>query len=483
MTALIYSYTDYQAKMVPRIAAALTAENQDCLHIGRRTKLVSSPMVRSLGGFATFDSKGDTLPLLSNPLEFEDQFLNDYIDQMTRYSKGLANRHHALGRHYEYRDHFHLTARKILAYLRQNNVTTVLFFNVPHMGDDYLFYRMAEMLNIPVVMLVNSLFRNRFFSASRLEKIGLISGEIDKAGDVGAFEKLNKELRESVKVYMGGSYKALDAGLNLRQAIAPMAIILARCPRLLRSPKKLKLALSEIRRIKSSLGKFRRTKNEVGRDLKAETFLMWLSGLERNIAGLPEDFVYVAMHYQPEMTSSPLGGRYVDQAVLIEQLAAKLPAGMKIVAKENPLQASIHRSPDFIRRVSRCENVMMVHPSMDTAYLLQKSKLVATITGTAGWEAIKAEKPCLSFGYSWYRDCAGITQFGPDTDIETAIANAPSQITTEKFVSRLMARSHSGVIYEAFLKDTSPEFALQNEENITRSFVNLMMGRTSPTFA
>ena len=481
MTALIYSYTDWQAAFVPQIIAALAAEGHDAQHIGRRTKPIASPSVRSLSGFAPFEPEGN-LPVLEDPQDFENLYFRDYAEQMTRYSKGFAKRHHSLERTYEYRDHFHLTARKILAYFDRHQVSSVLFFNVPHMGDDYLVYRVAETLGLSVVMLINSLFRSKFFSATRLENIGLLNPQDKREGHAIAFDALDKELRDSVNVYMGGSYKVRDQRPRLRDGIAPLAIVATRCPRLLLKPAKLKLALEEVRRIRSSLGKFRRARTEIGSGKKAQAYLTWLSGLERDPANLPENFIYFAMHYQPEMTSSPQGGQYMDQALLIEELSAKLPPGMVLVAKENPLQASYNRSPEFIARVTRCANVIMAHPHMDTATLQARAAMVATITGTAGWEAIKAGKPCLTFGYSWYRACPGITQFTPETDLSSAMHDRPSLETTQSFLSQLMARTHDGVIYEAFLKDSSTEYVARNREKLARLCVDLILARAPTTF-
>jgi len=481
MTVLIYSYTDWQAALVPQIATALKTEGQETVHIGRRTKPVSSPTVRGLRGFAPFEEHGE-LPFLQDAQGFEDLYLNDYVEQMTRYSKGFARGHHSLERTYEYRDHFHLTARKILAYFRREQVTAALFFNVPHKGDDYLMYRVAESLGLPIVLLINSLFRAKFFSATKLENIGCLDMADTPDEQEIAFEALDKELRDSVKVYMGGSYKARDQRPRLKDYVGPLIIIATRCPRLFLRPKQLKAALEEVRRIRKSLGKFRRTRSEIGRGKKAAAYLTWLARLERDLTALPANIVYLAMHYQPEMTSSPQGGRYMDQALLIEELSAKLPPEMTLVAKENPLQAGYNRSPEFIARVTRCPNVIMAHPHMDTAALQAKAALVATITGTAGWEAIKAGKPCLTFGYAWYRSCQGITPFTRDTDLAAAIASPPTVEGTQEFLSQLMARTHDGVIYEAFLKDASPEYEVQNRANLASLCVELILGRAQTTF-
>ncbi|MDH5529412.1 MAG: hypothetical protein OEY05_05175 [Paracoccaceae bacterium] len=222
--------------------------------------------------------------------------------------------------------------------------------------------------------------------------------------------------------------------------------------------------------------------NEIGRGKKAREFLIWLAGLESDIAALPEKFIYFPLHFQPEMTTAPQGGRYVDQALAIEQLTAKLPGDMKIVVKENPLQGSFLRSAEFVQRISRLANVVIVHPTMNTHLIEQKSCMIATVTGTAGWEAIRAEKPCLYFGYPWYRDCPGVEKFEDKTDLNQMLLNPPTTARTAQFIEQVVARAHEGVIYEAFLKDPGPEFAAQNEAHLTDLFTDLLLARQQTTF-
>jgi hypothetical protein len=46
--------------------------------------------------------------------------------------------------------------------------------------------------------------------------------------------------------------------------------------------------------------------------------------------------------------------------------------------------------------------VVLVSPSVSSRELIKKTLAVITVTGTAGWEAIVNDKPCVYFGYPWY---------------------------------------------------------------------------------
>jgi len=52
--------------------------------------------------------------------------------------------------------------------------------------------------------------------------------------------------------------------------------------------------------------------------------------------------------------------------------------------------------------------VSLIPVSTSTFDLIYKAQAVATVTGTAGWEALLNSKPPLIFGLPWYRDCPGV---------------------------------------------------------------------------
>ena len=55
-------------------------------------------------------------------------------------------------------------------------------------------------------------------------------------------------------------------------------------------------------------------------------------------------------------------------------------------------------------------HVRLVPADTNTFELAAKSKAVATISGTAGWEAIVRGTPALVFGYPWFMHAPGIVR-------------------------------------------------------------------------
>lgn len=124
-----------------------------------------------------------------------------------------------------------------------------------------------------------------------------------------------------------------------------------------------------------------------------------------------EKFVYFPIHLQPEMTTSTLGGIYNDQILVIEKIRKIIPDDWYIYIKENPLQTYQWRDKYFFLRLKGFENIRFMSKETNTYELINKSQFVATITGTAGFEAISGGKPALTFGRAWYRCLPGVTVY------------------------------------------------------------------------
>jgi hypothetical protein len=127
-------------------------------------------------------------------------------------------------------------------------------------------------------------------------------------------------------------------------------------------------------------------------------------------------FVYLPLGYQPERTSSPQGGIFVDQVLMIEILSAALPANWKIYVKEHPsqwwvrtgIEYSSNRYPGYYDRIGRIKNVQLVPIDTSTFRLINNCQAVASSGGTAGWEGAMRNKPTLNFGFPWYKDLPGL---------------------------------------------------------------------------
>lgn len=144
-----------------------------------------------------------------------------------------------------------------------------------------------------------------------------------------------------------------------------------------------------------------------------------------NPADFSKQYVYFPLHYQPECTTSPQGGIFVDQVLAIKMLSAALPAGWELYVKEHPAQTQAHgneytpyRYKGFFHSIAKLSNVRLVPATTNTFELTKHAKAVATISGTAGWEAVLRGKPALVFGYPWFMHAPGIFRISSPEECE-----------------------------------------------------------------
>ena len=124
-------------------------------------------------------------------------------------------------------------------------------------------------------------------------------------------------------------------------------------------------------------------------------------------------YIYVPLHFQPECNTNPVGGIFDDQILMIRTLSASLPDGWYIYIKESPtqwihFQGNFGRYKGYYKVLNEIQNVRLVPSNVSTYELISSAQSVATLTGSAGLEALILSKPVLLFGFGWYMDCDGV---------------------------------------------------------------------------
>lgn len=161
---------------------------------------------------------------------------------------------------------------------------------------------------------------------------------------------------------------------------------------------------------------------------------------------LTVSYVYFALHLQPENTTSPLGGIYVEQRLAIQRLLDNLPAEVSIYIKENPKQGYIGRGTNYYSKFPTSDRIKFMPLDFPSITLVTNALAVATITGTVGLEAIWIPKPVLVFGHVYYGDAPGVFQVADVEALRIAISRIlnerwQSPVTPEEFVEQLAHRS------------------------------------------
>lgn len=124
-------------------------------------------------------------------------------------------------------------------------------------------------------------------------------------------------------------------------------------------------------------------------------------------ADFNEKYVYYPLHYQPEASTCVCAQKYEKQLYFIDSLAKSLPADTVLYVKEHYALLG-HRDPHFYIDLQKYPNIRLINPWESSRKLIEKSVAVATLTGTAGLEAMLLRKPVFVCGNAVYETAPGI---------------------------------------------------------------------------
>lgn len=173
----------------------------------------------------------------------------------------------------------------------------------------------------------------------------------------------------------------------------------------------------------------------------------------------PRPFVYFPLHVTDDYKIKRVIPHCVDQAALIELVAAFLPEGMDLVVKEHPM--SIGRNPlGLLKRLAAVENIRLVEPYTSSHDLIRRSEAIAVISSTVGLEALLHGRPVLTMGqpfYSGYGVTLDVDSFREVPDaVGELLRFEPDRERTLQFLHACMRRCKPG---KPFLVDASVENA------------------------
>jgi hypothetical protein len=182
--------------------------------------------------------------------------------------------------------------------------------------------------------------------------------------------------------------------------------------------------------LKASLKGFLLRDNSIDRALLRLRDIHRSSTITAFESDLDSNYVYFPLSYQPELTSCPLGGGFCDQLLAIRTIAAVLPEGWFVYVKEHPGQYLGHtygylgRTKLFYAQLNSIHKVRIVSSHVHSQRLIDGSRLVATLTGSAGYEALARSKNVITFGDVWYNAVDGCFRVYKPSDVKLAFQKA-----------------------------------------------------------
>lgn len=133
----------------------------------------------------------------------------------------------------------------------------------------------------------------------------------------------------------------------------------------------------------------RKTRNLIGAERYYDTFN-------------PEvPYCFFPLHLEPEISLLLLARFCTDQIEVIRQIALSLPVGHILYTKEHPHMVP-YRPHWYYRELKKIPNVRLLPPNLSSFEIIKKARLITTITGSVGWEAILLQKPVITLGTIFY---------------------------------------------------------------------------------
>ncbi len=337
--------------------------------------------------------------------------------------------------------HYHRLVSYWLAVIEMYQPERVIFSTIPHMVYDYVFYRLCKLYEIPTLMFEESValglsflrdsidgrtnietLYNRLLQDDQHKHDIILSDALDGYLNSlsGIYDDVPLYIRYVSKndIYAQNSWKANIKKLidfkNYSNYLAKQWEILGQKIRPPMNYLKQRSALPENSEMSNIEYRWFRWKARQRVKKLARHYYQRTT----HEVDLTKPYLYVALSYQPEATTSPKGDVYVHMELMVAMLSKLIPENWMLYLKEHPAQfdgswafrAHSARMEYFYDDLAAMENVALLPTSFSSYDLIDQSITVATVTGSVGWQAVIRGKPVLAFGYPWYQGCEGVFQ-------------------------------------------------------------------------
>ena len=113
------------------------------------------------------------------------------------------------------------------------------------------------------------------------------------------------------------------------------------------------------------------------------------------------EYAYYPLHVEPEIALSLFGKEYLNQIELARNIAKSIPVTWKLAVKDHPAGVG-RRNVGYYKRLLEIPNVVLVNHFVDSKHLIENAKMIFTVSGFSGFEAVIRGKPVVTFGKTFY---------------------------------------------------------------------------------
>jgi hypothetical protein len=354
--------------------------------------------------------------------------------------------------------------------LNRYHPDALIFHGTPHMGHDYVLYWLARRRGIATLIVERTYLNERLYIRRDLQECPIapcadedaVAAEekIDDARLKGTFyNSLNRELNDLV----GLKRKLSWSNLILRLVHGALTTRWIWEPSFSSTHGLMQRRPSNFRIQWDEMWDFRNAKRAFDLYCRLAANVDW-----------DRPYVYYPLHFEPERTTVPDGGLFTIQTDAIRRLADALPTGWQVLVKEHPRQFRRGnlwprvRSLEYYHRLAADPRVRLVPLETSTEELIARSRVVATISGTSGWEALQIGKPAIVFGYPWYRHAPGVFTVDDDGDcgrIMDAVAAGNAVVRSEAVRAFAAALAERRTFHGCFATRILKMSTMTSEEN------------------
>lgn len=352
--------------------------------------------------------------------------------------------------------------KAILDFLEKEKPDFIFMTVVGRVGT-MLLYQIAKKKGIPVILGIETRIDDGYILTDNYKNFSWSEQIFNDLKKNGLKSKKNDQARHYIEKFRNRpitySYSMRDGGLNVSH-IKELKWFL---------PKKFFKSLFWFFRL--TFRYFSKKKwLDYTEENPAEYFIDRLKRKTRTLIGLNrfydsmdpnEDYAFFPLHYEPEISIFLLAPFWTDQLNLIRQIAKSLPLHFKLYVKEHPAMVR-YRPFYYYKELKKIPNVKIINPNVESFSLIKNSKLIVTITGTAGWEGILFKKPVISFGEVFYnalsmtKKCTKIEQL--PYLIKGQLENHQhNELELENFIGAILEESTPVGLNEIWERGVSPE--------------------------
>jgi hypothetical protein len=169
---------------------------------------------------------------------------------------------------------------------------------------------------------------------------------------------------------------------------------------------------------------------KIGELQKQINYIYYSSKSFKKISQFKNKNIIILLQFQPEKSTSPMGGIFCDQLKLIKYIRKIIGYEYNLLVKEHPSQFSKsycryfekNRSFSFYNKISSLRKTFLL-PIYFDIFSLPKDTIYISVTGTVILEAALRGLPAICLGHKWYNPLSTIKSAKNYKELKTILKN------------------------------------------------------------